>query len=1134
MFKLLNRFAWILSITLWLALAIYIDNELFIWWILLWVLFKFMFLSWNFIQERLEVFAHWLETISQSKKKPTQTVETTSLPLQEKGEIKQEEVIDLNNLVNEEKIIEPINEIKETYDELEAHEYENVTIEKEIVSEPSAFSIYIKKFFSENILAKIGAILVFLWVVFFMSIFWIIIPATWKIIIGFLIGFGTYFAWVKLDKKWFTWESRILLWTWILINFLVILAWKYIIWDHYSDGNTLVNGILSTGLTFLLLILNTIFWVVTSMVYKSRTLLLFSFIFAYLNPFLTGGSMDTPYTLVWYSLIISLWALFVWTKQNDNVLKYSAFIWWNLLFLLAPFQSEIWWITVLVSSALLGFLTILNLVKSDSSKVAQILIGNYIFIILLLISGWDNNIFTGTSSFISYMLSILFFFGIWIWLFMKQAIISIHSFLIFPILIVLWLIFSGTISFIAPSLAIIVLAYLVWFNFIQASLSPALKYIFFGILWWFIFMVNSFFSFNSIDLNLPSFITVILITFVFLFTAYYLSTKKNSEFLYTIWTLGSIFMLAPVLITKYVRFSPSSDMNVLEKIWSENYMFQISIIAIIIFALANIILPFINKQLTVKWANIKNLLIWSILGILFIGFQLFNYWEIYFPGVSLGLAFGVLAILYFILSSSMMNKLGIENVKKEVSIKNIVLSYVFISISLFSLAIALVFANNPEIISTVWLFEATILFYFFNQTKEDKIWTLWIILFIIWILQLFDLSASKWEYLFLIPLALIFISFVLNLKYLDDIKSGVMRVMHDIFHILWIWVTAVLLLDIIPSTWHGWSVFAISLFIILIWYIYAIFSSNILKIFFIITFALITFWHFEDTGRILRNIDRDELWYLRILQYISYIFIWISVYLWNKFNAKSFYNRFINSIFVLYSLAIISYFVFDIFATTFAITIFWWVLASTFLFHWIGSDQVKMRTIWLYLFSLVLWKIFIYDIWYLDNAVTRVFALMVLWILLIIISTKYTAKYWNNLIWEFNIKNLFTDKNTENTAEANTVEYTDQIKTDSQKNNIVPLVNKHIEEIDISDIDSVKFYPNKWKNFTSKAKNLKKIVRMILEEKPCGTFAPNELLDTYNYIVSNYESELSKRDFDMINWAIQDFVKQGWKVEIKK
>ena len=967
-----------------------------------------------------------------------------------------------------------------------------------------------------------------------MSIFWIIIPATWKIIIGFLIGFGTYFAWVKLDKKGFTWESRILLWTWILINFLVILAWKYILNFDLFNLDPVKVWFLAAWITLLFLVLNTIFWVVTSLVYKSRTLLLFSFIFAYLNPFFTWWDDKTPYILVGYSIIVSLWALFVGTKQNDNILKYAAFIWWNLLFLLAPFESEIWWITVLVSSAVLWFITILNLVKSDSSKVAHILIGNYICIILLLISGWDNNIFTGTSSFISYMLSILFFFGIWIWLFMKQAVTSIHSFLIFPILIVLGLIFSGTISFIAPSLAIIVLTYLVWFNFIQASLSPTLKYIFFVILWGFIFMVNSFFSFNSIELNLASFITVILITFVFLFTAYYLSTKKHSEFLYTIWTLGSIFMLAPVLINKYISAIPDDVMSSIVKMNTNNLMVDISILSVIIFALANIILPFINKQLTVKWANIKNLLIWSIFGILFIGFQLFNYLELNSPWLYTGYAFGVLAILYFILSSAMMNKLGIENVKKEVSEKNIVLSYLFISISLFSLAIALVFANNHEIISTVWLFEATILFYFFNQTKEDKIWTLWIILFIIWILQLFDIPVSKWEYLFLIPLALIFISFVLNLKYLDDIKSGVMRVMHDIFHILWIWVTAALLLDIIPSTWHGWSVFAISLFVILIWYIYALFSSNILKIFFIVTFALVTFWEFSELKSTLNIIDSDEQWYLRILQYMSYVFIWISVYLWNKCNTKSFYNRFINSIFVLYSLAIISYFVFDIFATTFAITIFWWILASTFLFHWIGSDQVKMRTIWLYLFTLVLWKIFIYDIWYLDNAVTRVFALMVLGILLIVISTKYTAKYWNNLIWEFNIKNLFTDKNTENTAEANTVEYKDQIKTDSQENNIIPLVNKHIEEIDISDIDSVKFYPNKWKNFSSKAKNLKKIVRMILEEKPCGTFAPNELLDTYNYIVNNYKSELSKRDFDMINWAIQDFVQQGWKVEIKK
>jgi uncharacterized membrane protein len=49
--------------------------------------------------------------------------------------------------------------------------------------------MYIKKFFSENILAKIGSILVFLGVVFLMSLIWNQIPDTLKVIIGFVIGF---------------------------------------------------------------------------------------------------------------------------------------------------------------------------------------------------------------------------------------------------------------------------------------------------------------------------------------------------------------------------------------------------------------------------------------------------------------------------------------------------------------------------------------------------------------------------------------------------------------------------------------------------------------------------------------------------------------------------------------------------------------------------------------------------------------------------------------------------------------------------------------------------------------------------------------------------------------------------------
>ena len=1009
MFKLLNRISWFISILMWnLVVSIfnywYYGSVNIILWTLLGFILKKIFFSEHFIQERLEVFANWLETIIKSKKKSNKTEKIFSQPLQEKIEIIQEEVIDRNEVSQKMEITEEIPNISEK----KSVEYEKE--KNDFNSEPSDLELYIKKFFSENLLAKIGSILVFLWVVFLMSLLWSEISATGKIIIGFIIGFWTYISWVKLDKKWFIWESRILLWTWILINFLVILAWKYLLNFELFNLDPIETWFLATGITLLFLVLNTIFWVITSLVYKSRTLLLFSFIFAYLNPFFTGGNMDSPYTLIWYSMIVSLWALFVWIKQNDNILKYSAFILGNILFLLAPFQSEIWWISILISSAILWLLTIVTFVKTHPTKIPTIFIGNYIFIILLLFSGWDHNIISWTSSFISYMISILFFFGIWIWLFMKEIILSITSILIFPIFITLGLVFTGTLSLIAPALAVIVLAYLIGFNSIQANLSPVLKYVFFWLLWGFIFMINSFFSFNSIELNLTSFITVILITFIFLFTSYYLSTKKKSEFLYTIGTIGGILMLAPILVTKYITQFPDDIMNEVQKMITHNNMVDISIVAIITFALANIILPFINKQLISKESNIKNLLIWSIFGILFIGFQLFNYGNIYFPWISLGLAFWILAILYFILSYIMMNKIGIEKIKSEKNCKNIIFSYLFISISLFSLAIALIFSNNPEIISTVWLFEATILFYFFNQAKENKIGILWMILFIIWIVQLFELSASKWEFFFLIPLILIWWSFICNLKFLEDIKNWGLRISHDIFHILGIWVISKLLLDIIPSTWHGWSVWAISIFILILGVIYSYFSSKILKIFFLITFALFAFWHFIELDSILRNIDRDNVSYLRILQYITFVIIWITTYLWNKQPIRSYSNTVINSIFVLYTLAIISFFVFDIFATTFAITIFWWIVASLFLFYGINNEKIKMRTTWLYLLSLVLVKIFIFDIWYLDDAVTRVIALMIIWVLLIMISIQYTSKYWNNLIWEFNFKNFFSKK----------------------------------------------------------------------------------------------------------------------------
>lgn len=99
------------------------------------------------------------------------------------------------------------------------------------------------------------------------------------------------------------------------------------------DSN--IDHILTEGITFFFLILNTIFAVVVSLVYKSKTLLMFSFVFAYINPFIIGAKSDgTPYTMVGYSAIVSIGAYilsYLFSHKNEdkdfmNYLMFTGFI----------------------------------------------------------------------------------------------------------------------------------------------------------------------------------------------------------------------------------------------------------------------------------------------------------------------------------------------------------------------------------------------------------------------------------------------------------------------------------------------------------------------------------------------------------------------------------------------------------------------------------------------------------------------------------------------------------------------------------------------------------------------------------------------------------------------------------------
>lgn len=101
---------------------------------------------------------------------------------------------------------------------------------------------------------------------------------------------------------------------------------------------------LTESITFLFLILNTVFAVVTGLIYKNKTILIFSFLFAYANPFLIGASADTPFSLLLYASTISIGGLILsYFYRNDQKLAtfmlLASFFGGTILSLLAPFGS---------------------------------------------------------------------------------------------------------------------------------------------------------------------------------------------------------------------------------------------------------------------------------------------------------------------------------------------------------------------------------------------------------------------------------------------------------------------------------------------------------------------------------------------------------------------------------------------------------------------------------------------------------------------------------------------------------------------------------------------------------------------------------------------------------------------------
>lgn len=746
----------------------------------------------------------------------------------------------------------------------------------------------LEQFFAENIIAKIWGIILFLWVlVFLIGLYSIIGPLT-KIMIGFAIWFSIYLAWVFLDKKWYTQESRITLWVWILTNYLVILSGRFLLWD---DG-----GILDITATFLLLIINTFFAVGTAIKYKSRILLIFAFIFAYLNPLLLGESSSDPYTLLGYSMIVTFGAMYMAYIRKDEILFPMSFILAAIMCLIAPWSDANGWIAKLFCINLLWviWLYVSTVFQKKFQYIFEILIAGIFFLIA----------FTGLLG--------------------NETLDSIQ-------------------------LAIMGISTL-WF------MAICYKYI------------------------------------------------HQWAYLYSVGTFWSTITLTPAIYLS----------------WTSKENIIVSLCIILAFSVMNIgILVYKSRNFLSQ--NLWNITMGLISGVFFISYMIYLLGNIYFPGYLQGVSYLWVSAVYWVLSIFIFQKLGITNIKNNEKDQNIFYTITAIAISLFTLAIAFLFSQNAELVSIIWLLEANVLFFLSSRTKSSKIAFAAITIFVIGVIKFIDFIINvntflersiQGDYHILMPLWIVAISLLINLISIfqkdskDDYLPDTFYIIHNIFHVIamFVLITSSYRVFDFESSWITLLYF--STIITILGYIYQQFRSPALHIIHLCAYSLLLFAHIILFASNLGTPNID------VLVSTTIIFIYTLPFVYEYFIHKTVQNLWLLSAYAFYLFIISTLYILHIFDITFAVTLYWWILAFIFLSYGIKNNILPMRTLWLYILSVSVGKIFFYDLWQpgVDDGVWFIVFILT-GILMITLSTMYTKKYGNKLNSEFNISNLFPEDN---------------------------------------------------------------------------------------------------------------------------
>jgi len=1040
MLKLFNRLAWLVSIALasifvifllsWMGGRYYrMGDDTFVFVIIASVaamIFKRVFISYNFISSSLKIESK--DTINLEKKvEEPATFDSESTPLTvAKSEVFSDKIKASLDVLTPDYPVDDIASAPEIPLASFSKKMETVT-DDIVVKEEAKKELeetkeesgpnFIQRFFAENALAKVGGIFLFLAVLFLLQAVYNYIGPIEKLMIGFAIGFAVFGAGLFVDHRGYHKESKILFGSAILINYLVILSGRYLIGEEMVTGT-----ILGETITFALLVANTIFAVTVSMANKSYVLLFFSFVVAYLNPFLIGAKdTTTPYTLLAYSIAVSLGAIFLSYFYRQRASTYSsnllntAFLGGNILILLAPFETNVAWLLKLITFILLSLLLIVMAYKNKQVRsIGSYFIGIYIFLTLMIFYG-SGTLSVDLAGFntIAYLIFMAFLLVSASLMFSLLRTTSLIYSMFAPLIILPLVMYNGVLG--SDGLPFVIIALLLLYFALFVKLLPVLKssfsYSFFGAIGLLLLYVSNFTAFRFLheasvkpgfnqSFNFQFYGTIVSV-FIFLLFSYYFSSKKKLEYLYSIGTIFSIFMILPIVFR-------SGDFRIIS---------EISIIALMFF---NILAPFINHNLL--YAKIRNLIIGLVSATIFASYEIFYFWygDVGQSKMTLGLLFMVLAVLYFFVASAMNFMISTyvrqREVDASVSKTNIVYALLGISISLFSLAVAYIFSTHSEVVSIVWLFEASVLFYFYKRTSDLKIYTSAVVLMLVGLVKMtiiLDVLGNR-DYVSFIPIFIMFLSLVAGLKFLEFEKRN-LRLSHDILHVAGIVLTIFMVMAIVPSHYLGWLSLALSVIAILLAFAYGTMSSVNISIFFLVFVSLSYLYQVFTLDSVFLSLTNRNLVYLKIFQYISTALFVLSFFIFKYLRKQISRTGIIVKndlsmavVLCSYLFIIISQYVYYFFnENIFSLTIYWGLLSFVFLNFGIQRELARFRTLGLYILSLTTIKILLYDIWLgLDDAIMRVVALMLVGVVMIVVSILYSKKYEGRLSGEFNLDNL--------------------------------------------------------------------------------------------------------------------------------